>query len=51
MTAQLLLVQCCTSEREGIVTVVFAVLIGFMFGFVVAEVAQRYFDIDLPSFF
>jgi hypothetical protein len=29
----------------------FAVVIGFMFGFVVAEIAHRYFEIDLPSFF
>jgi hypothetical protein len=33
------------------VTAVFAVLIGFMFGFLVAEIAQRYFDVDLLSFF
>lgn len=38
-------------KREGVVTAIFAVLIGFIFGFLVAEVAQRYFDVDLPSFF
>jgi hypothetical protein len=29
----------------------FAVMIGFMFGFIVAEIAHRYFEIDLPMFF
>lgn len=29
----------------------FAVMIGFMFGFIVAEIAYRYFEIDLPTFF
>jgi hypothetical protein len=29
----------------------FAVVIGFIFGFVVAEIAYRYFEVDLPSFF
>jgi len=27
-----------------------AVLIGFLFGFLVAEIAQRYFQLDLPFF-
>jgi len=26
-------------------------MIGFMFGFIVAEIAHRYFEIDLPMFF
>jgi hypothetical protein len=28
-----------------------AVLIGFSFGFLVAEIAHRYFKVDRPSFF
>ena len=50
MEAQLLLIQRCV--RKGItVTAVFAVMIGFIFGFIVAEIAQRYFEIDLPTYF
>jgi hypothetical protein len=28
-----------------------AVIIGFVFGFVVAEIAHRYFRVDLPTLF
>jgi len=27
-----------------------AIAIGFVFGFIVAEIAQRYFHVDLPTF-
>jgi hypothetical protein len=37
--------------EECIVYPAFAVMIGFMFGFIVAEIAHRYFEIDLPMFF
>ena len=38
-------------REECIVYATFAVMIGFMFGFIVAEIAHRYFEIDLPMFF
>ena len=39
-------------HRKGeVVTGLFAVMIGFMFGFIVAEIAHRYFEIDVPTFF
>lgn len=39
-------------HRKGeVVTGLYAVMIGFMFGFIVAEIAHRYFEIDLPTFF
>ena len=38
-------------REECIVYPAFAVMIGFMFGFIVAEIAHRYFEIDLPMFF
>ena len=33
------------------VSAVFAIMLGFMFGFIVAEIAHHYFEVDLPSFF
>lgn len=38
-------------RKRCIVTAAFAVVIGFMFGFIVAEIAYRYFEVDIPGFF
>lgn len=49
--AQSLLIQRRIMEMEVVVSTVFAVMIGLMFGILVAELAHRYFEIDLPTFF
>lgn len=46
-----ILQSALTSRRVRIVNAVFALLVGFIVGFIVAEIAYRYFEIERPNLF